>query len=337
MQIRNEWVVNPENLNDLFYTKQETVDSVRTNFDIRRTYSSEGFLVSIDGEDENVIIQDHSNPINEKKTDKKMLVSIDSVSKPGSYVEFDDGMWLITSHINSVGNAYKSCQIQITNYTLKYQDDTYIIREYPCITSAKSGGVGLDEGKIITNPDSTREVILPLNENTVLLRIDKRFFLDRHPTSPTPYKITDVDTTSREGLIVLTVQKDELNLEKDNVSLGICDYKVPPINPDPPEDETYAKINSSSGDIIIIGFQTGTTLSPVFYNSDGTVNSSVNATWIFIKPIGLESSIHTIQTGNNVRIYSDDNFELFGKVFTASVSDGNGGFAGSITLTFGGW
>jgi hypothetical protein len=255
----------------------------------------------------------------------------------GDYLQYDSEVWICESSFVFHG-LYCKGDFTKCNFVIKYQNEARTTLSFPCITRAKSSGIGLDEGKIITNPDAVREVILPLNENTVLLRNDKRFFLDKHPTSPTPFIITDVDTTSREGLVVLTVQKDELKDSTiDRVDLGICDYKDPIVIPEPPENEGYAKITSSSGETIIIGLSTGTTLSPTFYNSDSTINNTIVAIWDYVKPSGLESFITISNTGNLLKIVASDEFSLFGSSITVNVSDGNNGYNGTITLVFGGW
>ena len=119
MNFRTDWIDSTTN-SDLFYTRDETISDVIENFNIRRNYSAEGCYIIIDNTTtEHVIIQDHSNPINENKTDKKMLLPMDTTAKSGSYVTYRDEIWLIISRINIVDDAYKSCQIYRCNYYRK--------------------------------------------------------------------------------------------------------------------------------------------------------------------------------------------------------------------------
>jgi len=208
MNIRSEWNENSStSFSGLFYTKEETISSVIENFNYRRFHSAEGHSITIGGITEQVIIQDHSNPINESKTDKKMLIPMDSISKSGDYVVFRGETWIINSHINIVDDGYKTCQIYRCNYTLLFQSPTGVILSYPCIDSTNSS-IGLDVSNVITTGNSIHNIKLPFDSSTINLRTGKRFFLDYHPTTPIPYAITKVNNTEfkygDKGLIELT-------------------------------------------------------------------------------------------------------------------------------------
>lgn len=51
-----------------------------------------------------------------------------------------------------------------------------------------------------------------------------RFMLTNNTINPEVYKVTKVVDTAPSGMIKLSIKQDEYNIEKDNVSLLICDY-----------------------------------------------------------------------------------------------------------------
>lgn len=275
MNTRVEWLDNDSSLDGLFYSKEETIESVKTNYNIRRYYSAEGITVLIDGIEERVIVQDHTNPINDKKTDKRMLVPIDTVSLSGSYVEYRNEIWIIVSNINIVDDAYKTCQIQKCNYTIKWQNEYGEILEYPCITSNRT--FNQDQDKTITLGENQKSILLPWDENTSNLTVDKRMYIDRR--NKTPYAIiNDIDTTTynygSKGLIYF-VMEQSVSEHDDRDDLGVCNYKEKEINPIPLD--FLLELNVSKD--LIIG-STPSVFVPVLKNN-GEIVSSWSVYWSF--------------------------------------------------------
>ena len=340
MNLRTDWLDTDLNDSD-FYTKEETINSVKSNFDIRRYHSAEGYSVTVDGVTEQVIIQDHTNPIHQSDVDKRILLSMESGVHTGSYVKYRNQTWLINSNVNIVDDGYKECQMQLCNYTLRFQSPTGTILSYPCVTNNRVQGTGDTDTKVMTLPAGRKTILLPHDENTTLLRNDRRLFVDLHPTDPRPYKIDFVDSTKYnygdKGLLEVYVTEDTLQisdgeLPKDRPDLGICNYKKSSEEVEPPvEGETYATISFDGN--LILGNSNYVTLSPAFYNTDGTVNETVSAIWEFTYPLNNQSAFTIVQEDNNVKIkVTDEMYDLIGEKLICNVSDGNGGFVGMVEL-----
>jgi hypothetical protein len=290
--------------------------------------------------------------VNENKQDLLIVRTIDENKKTikarpdedfniGDYIFWNDLNWFVIS--KDTGNqVYTSGKMQLCNYTLKWQNSAGTILSYPCIASTSSTA-GISEGKVITVGDSIYTIKLPFDSNTVLIDYDDRFFIDDlNVEIPQVYAVSKPNRTEfkfgDKGLIELTMKQSKYNDKTDRKDLGICNYIEPTENPNPPDGDTYAVIASDSEDNkVIVGYKDGTTLSPKFYNADKTENSSIVSVWEFALPAGLEGYIHLNYTGNNVNIYADDKFELYGTTIIASVSNGTGNYKGNITLTLGGW
>ncbi|MDF2700904.1 MAG: hypothetical protein K0Q49_2468 [Haloplasmataceae bacterium] len=172
------------------------------------------------------------------------------------------------------------------------------------------------------------------NQSTILLGIDKRLYVDLN--NKQAYKIISIDNTSHKGLIELIVEQDLIQNDSehpDRPDLGICNYIEPTISVDPPQGDTYSTINATN---MILGITNE--ITPTFYNSDGTINSTIVAVWNIIKPVGYESDITISTNGNICNISLSDNYDLLGKTVVATVSDGNGEYKSTTELTIGmGW
>lgn len=249
----------------------------------------------------------------------------------GDYVNWESNEWMVTS--KDEGNqVYTTGKMQLCNWTLKWQDETGVILSYPCITSSSS--IGEDSDKVLTLPSNQKYILLPFNEHTSKLKADKRFFVDRK-NPPTPYKIIgDTDTTSYNGLIQILVEANELMPGVDNVELGICNYVKSDVTL-PPKDNTYSSV-SINGNLNIGGSKR--TLTPTFYNSDGTIQSGIAPVWEIILPSGYESYFTVNYVGDNCTIQVRENYNLIGLSVTVKVCDSIGNYEGELIVEIGsGW
>lgn len=217
MRIREEWI-DEFDTNDVFYTKDETISSVKSNFDYRRYHSAEGETVLIDNSKEQVLIQDHTNPLNEFRTDKKIHCALDSSIKRGSYVKWKNNLYLVLSEINDNG-AYLSGKITKVNYNLKWIDNTSILIQKPCIVSAKTlYTTGVRDEKVIEIPNGMVGIQLPYDEDTKNLNREQGFIFNK-----TKYKITFYNEVEFDGLIILLCSEIGFNTSVDDMENEIAD------------------------------------------------------------------------------------------------------------------
>lgn len=246
----------------------------------------------------------------------------------GMYVKYKNNYWLITSYTND-NMIYQKAIMHLCNYTLKFQHpETGEILSYPCITSNRIQGYGDKETNMMTLLDGRKTVLLPYDKSTVLLRNDKRLYLDNHPVKPRPYKITFVDTTSHvygeHGLVEFYATETQ-SQSNDRPDLGICNYFEPGGSPTPIEDG-YVTIDVDS---LILGLTT--TITPTFYNSDGFVQNEVVAMWDVNKPDGV--TVDYID--NKCIITIPDDFNLLGESVVINISDENDNYSSTFELIIG--
>lgn len=230
MNIRASWTIDPNSSADTYCSKEETINSVIENFNIRRLYSAEGVAVSIDGVTESVLIQDHSNPLNENKSDKKIHVPMGSALTTGSYVIYNSETWLTISRVNIVSNAYKSAQIIKCNYNLKFLSSTLQpISRYCLVTRTRSGTDVNGNPVQIELGDGRCEIVISYDSETALLDRtypdggNQRLLIDFGSTTPICYQIVNADRVTKPGLVTLDLKECQLS-EDDNVELGIANY-----------------------------------------------------------------------------------------------------------------
>lgn len=188
----------------------------------------------IDGQPHRVLIQTHSNPMNEDKEDRKISCWNNVLVKRGSIVEFDNSKWIVVSKPIS-NQVYKIAKIYECNNEFKWQDKNLNIHSSPVLILDKTSvySDGLNVSKFITLTDDQILITIPNNPHTKQLKIDKRIIFNNDIDNV--YKITKIQDLVHEGLIYITMSRGEYNSANDNVELGICDYVVatPPQEPTP--------------------------------------------------------------------------------------------------------
>lgn len=162
---------------------------------------------------------------------QNFLTTYDNPIKIGEYIHDtkDDTYWLVYSSFNVNDIHYEGKLIQC-NYLLKWQlSDGTIVERWANIVSAS---------KYDTGETGNSTIILSSNNFTILIGFceegfeleSKRVFIDKKQINPTKvFKITrcdDVlyDSGNMGALLSYIADKTELNLDKDNQELRICDY-----------------------------------------------------------------------------------------------------------------
>jgi hypothetical protein len=219
MNLHKEWMTD----NSLFgadYEKNLILLSAIERFDKQKDESLEGFSVVIDGTTEQVVIQEHTNPLNADKIDKKLHCSLNSNIKTGSIVEWENELYLVMSKPES-NLAYLKSKIVLCNENIKWQSPSGLIYSFPCVATRSlltkmdikesSYNVSLLEGEM--------NIFVPNNTITETIRPNQRFYLGNYI-----YDVEGIDDISNIGIIRLAMKVTTgTGTEADNVDLKICD------------------------------------------------------------------------------------------------------------------
>lgn len=202
----------------------------------------------VNGVDQSLIIDDGTLPYYK---DVKSLP--DEYFDAGDYVEWADAMWLMVS-CDWDKEVYTYGKMQQCNYVLKWQNtDAEIIERWSVVLSASKYNNGEKYNNVIVVGSNQLMVYLPIDEETLKLKSDKRLMVDFNTESPKCYDITRVDTVTMgydgtaeprydgKGCILLVLTETEINPDVDRVDLMLCDYINPNDIPHPsPINITFA-------------------------------------------------------------------------------------------------
>lgn len=92
-------------------------------------------------------------------------------------------------------------------------------------------------------PDSTMNIFLPVDKETIKLNFDSRFLIDAPGVTeePNAWKIVNRNAISRmyddKGVVMLSLGRDQFNHETDNAELMIADYYKDARRPEKPKPE----------------------------------------------------------------------------------------------------
>jgi hypothetical protein len=213
MNTRKHWV---QDVSSQYISVENTIIDVKDDFNIRRYYSAEGKSVTIDDDIAvQVIIQSHSNPLNEGKYNKKIHIPIDTVVNTGSIVEWEDNKWIIVSNIDNL-QAYKSASMIKCNNTLSfYSNENFISYEIPCIVIDRTN-TNLQDNKYLFTIDCDILVMVANNEVNMQISSNDTFKIGRFN-----YYVTKPDDITKPGLILLPMKFSEVEQETHTFVVNI--------------------------------------------------------------------------------------------------------------------
>jgi hypothetical protein len=152
---------------------------------------------------------------------KKILAYPNESFKIGEVLKCYGEYWIVTS-LDVNQQIYTIGTITLCPYILKWQNNSGKIITYHYYTDGTSSKI--EENESFDTSASSKKIILPLDTNTREFYIDKRFMREVFNDIPQCWKITDLNAESKRGLLIVSLEKDEFNPNRDNKELGICDY-----------------------------------------------------------------------------------------------------------------
>ena len=268
----------------------------------------------VNGVDQLLVIDDGTLPYYK---DVKSLP--DEYFDAGDYVEWADAMWLMVS-CDWDKEVYTYGKMQQCNYVLKWQNTNAVVTErWSVVLSASKYNNGQLYNNVIVVGSNQLMVYLPIDEETLKLKSNKRLMVDFNTELPKCYDVTRVDTVTMgydgtaeprydgKGCILLVLTETEINPDADRIDLMLCDYINPNDIPHPsPINITY----SGSPSIRIGGRKTFTaeTENEVVFS---LVNSAL-----------LDGKLTMAQTGNKCVVKCANDSALVGATFKVEVAGG---------------
>lgn len=186
------------------------------------------------------------------------------------------------------------------NYVLKWQNSNRVVCEQPCvIISASQYNSGERSNKVMTLGTNQIMVRMQITDDTIVLKNDKRFFIDYNTIEPKVYRLTRVDTVTRawngRGYLEIVFTEDTFNVDTDNIEEMLCDYL-------PEADKDIQISYRSEPEIRKSGTKTFTSNVPVTWSVDAGYITivSMDDTTLKIKCNNDDTLI-----GNTFNVYAD--------------------------------
>ena len=264
-----------------------------------------------------------------KSMERSILVPIGTLHS-GDYVFFEDEYWIVDGRPGN-NKIYEKATLKECQYKLRWQkSDGTIIERFANLTSSSKYDVGENGNNTIILSSNNYLIIMPNDKDSMTIE-GKRVFIDLSDVPEKVFKITRNDDVlfnhhSHGGTLNLIADKVELNKDKDNQELGICNY-IPISSPTPPTsnpDETAdlsAEITFKGVQELKIGGNTKT-LTGYFIDKDGNTTSDIGE-WEVVAIDELMPYIKPTITDNILKIkVLENDFATRGKVrITFSNSD----------------
>ena len=323
INMRSDWTISESNsLSDAFYNKEESIQSVKDNFDFRRFYTAEGYDIEINGVMERCLVQTSSNPLRELNDYRKIHCPITSDVRRGYYVKYENSVWIIDTNVVNVDGAYLSTRMSRCQYLLIWQNQNGDIIEKWGYSSDQTKYSGGESGNnTITIGDNQYGLLLPIDDDTKLLKRGMRFAVDFDDAEePDIYRLTnrkvklnDETHNGRGGTMIVALTFDFLNKDidkrvqlEDGREVWICGYvdtdTVPSTPPQIPDETADLRaIITFKGDQELKIGGTIKTLIGSFVDLDGNTTTDIG-TWEVITIDELFPYLKYTIDGNTLKI-----------------------------------
>jgi len=304
--------------------RERVVNQTQRNIN-RRIINSPSFKhVLVDGVEQDLVITSSTEMWHKK---------IDSMPNEriymGSIVEWN-GRHFIIFQTDTDYEVVQRGEMYECNIFIKWQNEKgEIIGRYGWSENLSQFASGTVESRIMMSIQQVFHVLLPLDEETVKLRRDKRFLIDVLTKDPMAYVLTRRDVVSnnytvgdasegidyKDKLLSLALSETQLS-EKDNVELMIADYFEPKDNTPLINDCRITYVGEPK---VRVG-GTGKVFNVEFFDNAGNVIDAT-AKWVLVTTEEDEDKFTLTVDGNKATITVKNNTNLLGTQVKLIVSD----------------
>ena len=136
----------------------------------------------------------------------------------GAYYRFSNAYWLAIN-LDELNRTTKNIIVRRCNNVLKWKDELGIIREYPCVLEYDATAASPRVDNNIITPNNRVRVIVQANQDTLPLKVNKRFIFGDRPfkiIGLNNYMIDSIDGVQK--ILYITTQLDEISPYDDFVN-----------------------------------------------------------------------------------------------------------------------
>lgn len=256
-----------------------------------------------------------------KSMERCILVPIGTLQS-GDYIFFEDEYWIIDGRPGN-NKLYEKAVLKECQYKLKWQkSDGTIIERWSSLTSASKYDIGESGNSTIVLSSNNFTILIPHDEDGMTID-GKRVFIDSSSVPKKVFKITRDDDVlflhgKHGGTLSLIADKTELNTNKDNQELGICDYIDPssplPPTPSEPNETTDLMCVISGSTNLKNGYKRPYTVSFTDEHGNDIDCNHVDFKWNITNDLGFITNSHD----NKIEIFLD-NEDVIGSSFLLQI------------------
>ena len=231
-----------------------------------------------------------------------------------------DDYWLCIESYDVSGIHYEG-KLGKCGRFLKWQDENGVIQETPIIvTSASKYNNGEDGTSVIQLGSDQLLLFMQLNEDTVKLDRERKFFIDENKSDPTVYELTRTDTALYSymgtGFLSIIVTECAYTPTEKELELGVCDYKEPstPLPPQQPESDktTILSANITGRTDLKVGYERTYIVTFTYKETGESVDwNSVEFEWRVNAGFDVKQSVD----GNKITLSVGEDESLVGSSF----------------------
>lgn len=258
----------------------------------------------------------------EVRTEKTFQTLPGETLNKGDILVWNNAHWIVTE-TDFDDEVYCRGRIKQCSKMLYWQNPNtleiigrWCVIKKPYTTSVTSGNeVDISKGQY--------KVILPYDEETASMDLDRRLLVEKIGPEAKAYKITNADPTTDVvdgmpgGLVTWTIQRDQYNPQLDNATLMVADYVVPhAVEPEAPATGKRCEIQGASS-IYVDGINREYTAH--FYGKDGNETTAETPLWNVQIPDGCEVK-YAVRNGK-VTLTPSLSYEDVGAVITLTLNN----------------
>ena len=243
--------------------------------------------------------------------------------------------FLICTEAFNIDDIHWQGKFTLCNWMLKWQKPvTGEVLVYPCYNfNSTQYNSGETTNKQFTVSSSQHTILLPYDENTVVLNTPQRFILDRNTVKPVTFIITQNDTTSmfygKKGVVRLTVVEYAGDTERDRPDLELCDYFDPIVTSTEIDDNKEINAVISYDTAVIKSGGDSQVFVGEFLDSDGNSVDGLSVNWEIV--CDFLDHLEVSKSDNQIEISVDDD-SLVDEEFRLILSDESGDHTTSLIV-----
>lgn len=199
MNLRTEWMTDAKYFGDN-YPNNALLDDAKVTFEKVKS-GSDGRDAKVDGVEERIVVQNHTNPLNQAQYDKKLLFDMTSRVRMGSIIEFDNKHWLVVRKIYDRPAWKLTSAVECVDTFTVYKNSTATTVYYHIENSIQLYRMGVDYGKYINVPEGQIVVRVQDNDTTALITRGEIYRIGRQN-----YKIIDIMDAIQPGILIFKME-----------------------------------------------------------------------------------------------------------------------------------